>query len=136
MIRYLRNQLIFNIKCIKRTYVVVAKLRCPSQHNSHASVTFNQAMVIADKSHIPFGYLFLPAPPPVESLPIPDLRTQGSRPVEQPSAELLDLIHVFQSSYGFFEHAVFTCKINSNKTLTRLTVNRTTIYDYPNFIAQ
>ncbi len=55
------------------------------------SLTFNQAMQFADKAHIPFGYLFLSIPP-VEKLPIPDLRTLESKPLHQPSAELLDLV--------------------------------------------
>lgn len=55
------------------------------------NMTFNQASNFAEKAHIPFGYLFL-AKPPVEALPIPDLRTPDSQPVQQPSAELLDLV--------------------------------------------
>lgn len=43
-------------------------------------LTFKQALTYAEKAHIPFGYLFL-IQPPVEELPIPDLRT-----VEGPSA--------------------------------------------------
>lgn len=54
-------------------------------------MTFNQAMLFAEKTHIPFGYLFLTAPP-LETLPIPDLRTQDNRAVHQPSTELLDLV--------------------------------------------
>lgn len=55
------------------------------------TLTFNQAMQFADKAHIPFGYLFL-LKPPVETLPIPDLRTLEGKPVSQPSSELLDLV--------------------------------------------
>jgi transcriptional regulator with XRE-family HTH domain len=36
--------------------------------------TFKQAQNIAKHTHVPFGFLFLPAPPK-EYLPIPDLRT-------------------------------------------------------------
>lgn len=57
------------------------------------SMTFNQAMVYAEKAHVPFGYLFLDTPPQDElALPIPDLRTVDSKEVRRPSAELLDLI--------------------------------------------
>lgn len=38
--------------------------------------TFKQAQKLAHTVHIPFGYLFLPVPP-VETIPIPDLRTIG-----------------------------------------------------------
>lgn len=54
-------------------------------------ITFNQAMHFAEKAHIPFGYLFL-IEPPIEALPIPDLRTQEGKPVNRPSAELQDLV--------------------------------------------
>ena len=55
------------------------------------SLTFNQAMNFAKKAHIPFGYLFL-AQPPIEELPLPDLRTIDGQGVHRPSAELLDII--------------------------------------------
>lgn len=56
-------------------------------------ITFNQAMTFADKAHVPFGYLYL-ATPPVETLPIPDLRTLQGKGVQRPSAELLDLLKI------------------------------------------
>ena len=56
-------------------------------------ITFKQAMTFADKAHVPFGYLFL-AVPPVETLPIPDLRTLQGKGVQRPSAELLDLLKI------------------------------------------
>lgn len=54
-------------------------------------LTFVQAMKFAEKAYVPFGYLFL-AQPPVENLPIPDLRTVGSGELRRPSAELIDLL--------------------------------------------
>lgn len=54
-------------------------------------LTFVQAMKFAEKAYVPFGYLFL-AQPPVEKLPIPDLRTVGSGELRRPSAELIDLL--------------------------------------------
>ncbi|GAB6070868.1 XRE family transcriptional regulator [Thiomicrorhabdus hydrogeniphila] len=54
-------------------------------------MTFKQAMALAEKSYVPFGYLFLPKPP-IEELPLPDLRTIDGQGVRRPSAELLDLI--------------------------------------------
>lgn len=69
----------------------VSEERLKQWESGEQSMTFNQAMLFAEKAHVPFGYLFLLAPP-VETLPIPDLRTQDNRPVHQPSAELLDLV--------------------------------------------
>lgn len=53
--------------------------------------TFRQAQNLANALRIPFGYLFL-AQPPLVSLPIPDLRTLGSTPVEDVSPDLHDLL--------------------------------------------
>src|SRR5690606_23804067 len=52
-----------------------------------AKLTFVKAQQFANRAHIPFGYLFLNHPP-VDELPIPDLRTVGDQGVPQPSAEL------------------------------------------------
>lgn len=40
--------------------------------------SFNQAMNFAHHTHVPFGYLYL-AIPPIEELPLPDLRTVNGR---------------------------------------------------------
>lgn len=56
-------------------------------------LTFRQAQVFADKTHIPFGYLFLKQAPE-EKLPLPDLRTVSSDPLASPSAELRDVIRI------------------------------------------
>lgn len=54
--------------------------------------TFRQAQTFADKTFIPFGYLFLNEPPR-EALPIPDLRTVGDHPIGSFSLALKDTIH-------------------------------------------
>ena len=41
--------------------------------------TLHQAQNLARKLHVPFGFLFLSSPP-VEQLPLPDLRTVGGAP--------------------------------------------------------
>ncbi len=65
--------------------------RLQGWENGEAALSFKQAQVFASKAHVPFGYLFL-REPPLEELPIPDLRTLENRGVRRPSAELLDLI--------------------------------------------
>lgn len=65
--------------------------RWDSWENGLAHPTFRQAQDIAQKFHIPFGYLFLSAPPS-EELPLPDLRTVANRPPSRPSPELFDLL--------------------------------------------
>lgn len=56
-----------------------------------ARPTFRQAQQWADRLHIPFGFLFLKEPPK-EVLPLPDLRTVGSAPLQPPSVDLLDTV--------------------------------------------
>lgn len=53
--------------------------------------TFLQAQKWASVAHIPFGFLFLQQPP-VEQLPLPDLRTVGGIAPQRPSLELLDTV--------------------------------------------
>lgn len=53
--------------------------------------TFRQAQSLAKVMHVPFGYLFLKAPPK-ETLPIPDLRTIGDHVTGDLSADLRDLL--------------------------------------------
>jgi Zn-dependent peptidase ImmA (M78 family) len=71
--------------------LTISEERLLKWESGEQALTFNQAMQFADKAHVPFGYLFL-LKPPVETLPIPDLRTLEGKPVSQPSAELLDLV--------------------------------------------
>ncbi len=54
--------------------------------------TFKQAQKLAHALHIPFGYLFLSAPPE-ETLPIPDLRTIGDNEPETISPAFRDLLN-------------------------------------------
>lgn len=53
--------------------------------------TFLQAQKWASVAHIPFGFLFLQHPP-VEQLPLPDLRTVGGIAPQRPTLELLDTV--------------------------------------------
>lgn len=53
--------------------------------------TFNQSQKWAAVVHVPFGFLFLKAPPQ-EHLPLPDLRTVGGVFPEKPSLNLIDTV--------------------------------------------
>jgi Zn-dependent peptidase ImmA (M78 family)/transcriptional regulator with XRE-family HTH domain len=65
--------------------------RWDSWERGIARPTFRQAQNLAHKLNVPFGYLFLSAPPS-EVLPLPDLRTIANRPPASPSPELFDLL--------------------------------------------
>ncbi|KPB70113.1 DNA-binding protein [Pseudomonas syringae pv. maculicola] len=56
-----------------------------------AKPTFLQAQKWASVAHVPFGFLFL-LHPPVEPLPLLDLRTVGNSAPLRPSLELLDTV--------------------------------------------
>lgn len=85
------------------------------------TMTFNQAMLFAEKAHIPFGYLFL-ATAPVETLPIPDLRTPGSHPVHQPSAELLDLVKLMLQRQEWYRDYLQQQLVEQNPWVGRLSI--------------
>lgn len=66
-----------------------------------AKPTFKQAENLAKALHIPFGFLFLPHPP-VEALPIPDLRTAGNHSAPSLSPDLLDLLADVQRKHDWY----------------------------------
>jgi len=64
-------------------------------------LTFKQAQSFSNKTHIPFGYLFL-RHPPVEPLPLPDLRTISSDQVISPSVELRDIVSIILQRQSWY----------------------------------
>ncbi|MFG1462463.1 XRE family transcriptional regulator [Xanthobacter sp. DSM 24535] len=63
--------------------------------------TFRQAQTVANLVHVPFGFLFLPAPPQ-EALPLPDLRTVGSAPAGQLDLNTRDLLRDVMFKHDWF----------------------------------
>lgn len=67
-------------------------------------ITMRKAMELANKTFVPFGYLFLNEQP-VEKLPIPDLRTIDGEEIKKPSAELIKVIqNVLMRQSWYIEH--------------------------------
>jgi len=63
--------------------------------------TLKQLEAFAKATHTPIGFLFL-AEPPVENMPIADLRTRKNRPVAQPSPDLLDTVYQCQQRQEWY----------------------------------
>jgi len=84
--------------------------------------TFKQAQSFAKATHIPFGYLFLQHPPE-ESIPIPDLRTIGSEPVERLSTELLEVVRLVMYRQAWYQDYVKTHDESVNPFVGRLNIS-------------
>lgn len=63
--------------------------------------TFRQAQRLAQTLHVPFGYLFL-SEPPVQELPLPDLRTLPGNQHVDPSPDFLDLLYDTMNKQQWF----------------------------------
>jgi Zn-dependent peptidase ImmA (M78 family) len=63
--------------------------------------TLRQLETYAKATYAPVGFLFL-AEPPVERVPIPDLRTVGNIRLQRPSPDLLDTLYICQQRQEWY----------------------------------
>jgi len=91
--------------------------------------SFHQALELANKLKIPFGYLYLEAPPK-EELPLPDLRTITSKYNHKPSPEFLDLLYdVFRKQEWYHDY------LKEEEASPVPFIGRYTLNDNPTIIA-
>jgi len=75
--------------------------RLAAWENGEARPTLRQLEDFAKATYTGVGYLFLTAPP-VERVPIPDLRTVGNVHIDRPSPDLLDTLYLCQQRQEWY----------------------------------
>ena len=75
--------------------------KLPEWERGEAKPTLKQLEAFAKATHAPVGYFFLQRPP-VEAVPIPDLRTVASQGVTRPSPDLLDTLYLCQQRQEYY----------------------------------
>lgn len=73
----------------------------PAWERGDVKPTLKQIERFAKVVHAPVGYLFLQEPP-VERVPIPDLRTVGNQHIDYPSPDMLDTIYICQQRQEWY----------------------------------
>lgn len=86
--------------------------------------TFRQAQSLASRLHVPFGYLFL-SDPPIENLPLPDLRTVSGGTPSAPSPDFLDAILDAQRKQAWFREELLLEDASALPFVGRFTLDST-----------
>lgn len=79
--------------------------KLPAWERGESQPTMKQLEAFANATHVPIGYLFLPAPPE-ERLPIPDFRTVSGTAQHRPSPDLLDTIYAMQHRQAWLRETI------------------------------
>ncbi len=95
MLRWARERAQLDLAALRETLPAVDRWE-----RGERNPTMKQLERFAVMVRVPLGYLFLDAPP-VEELPIPDLRTMP-RPSRQPSPDLIETIYLCQQRQEWY----------------------------------
>jgi Zn-dependent peptidase ImmA (M78 family) len=96
LLRWARERAGFDLAALAKRF---PQLR--GWESGDARPTLKQLETFAKATYAPIGFLFLPEPP-VEHVPIPDLRTVGNRHVTRPSPDLLDTVYICQQRQEWY----------------------------------
>lgn len=97
LLRWARERAGFDLPALAKRFPKLA-----AWENTDARPTLKQLETFAKATHAPIGFLFLPEPPPIERVPIPDFRTIGNRHVDRPSPDLLDTVYICQQRQEWY----------------------------------
>ena len=81
--------------------------KLPAWESGEENPTLKQLETFAKKVHAPVGFFFLPEPP-VERVPIPDLRTVANERKGRPSPDFLDTLYICQQRQEWYRDYVRT----------------------------
>ena len=96
LLRWARERAGLEVEALTRRFP-----RYREWENGAAQPTLRQVEDLAKTTQAAVGYFFLTEPPD-ESLPIPDLRTVGSVPMDRPSPNLLSTIYLCQQRQEWY----------------------------------
>ena len=96
MLRWARERAGLSVAALARRFP-----RLEAWERGEARPTLKQLERFARATYAPIGFLFLQEPP-VERVPIPDLRTAGNVHIEHPSPDLLDSVYVCQQRQEWY----------------------------------
>ena len=100
LLRWARERAGFSLAALTRRFPKIEEWERGELHP-----TLKQLEGFAKATYTPVGYLFLEQPP-VERLPIPDLRTGANVDVDHPSPDLLDTLYLCQQRQDWYRDFV------------------------------
>ncbi len=101
LLRWARQRARLDVESMKRTFPKIE-----AWEQGEIQPTLRQLERFAQKTHVPFGFLFLDVPPE-EPLPIPDFRTMPG-PSMPPSPDLLETIYLCQQRQEWYRNYLKT----------------------------